>query len=461
MPPPYSLEQVYTALSAINAIAPTLAGLRENITADVVAPIVSGRWSVEADTTDSVSTLRLAKADSQQPKAILGSISTLLDSIPSKIFPALSVSLPARETFLAEINTAILEQVLEQVILSSMPAALSSVPSWLEIVHDALGVEEKHLVQGQRAVIKPFFETRAGEAWANQRRQRVDEDVRKLVIGGWGGWEAREAEREKDITMVVEVEVEPEPEGDVTLAGNGTAEGGEGDDSFGWGFDDEKDKKGSSTDVSMFTADDGAQPSAASNVAAEDDGWGFGEEETETTASAPEPAPAPPSDEPAEDGWDFDDPMGAPEPVAPAPPPPTAKPAREAKKLGKKVAKAAKVKSQAEEDDPWGSGIESPPRAPSPLPMAIEQPEQAAVGTSPQVQDDGWGWDEPESQTDQASAPVETTMAPPTPPKKKQSILEEQRRTIRETFLVSRSCDKLVEIADRVLKEISDSISAE
>lgn len=315
-----------------------------------------------------------------------------------------------------------------------MPSSLPAVPKWLELIHRALDIEEKHSADEFKAIVKPFFEVEAGRAWANQRRCRVAEEARKLIVGGWGGWEAKEAEREREVTVVVEVEVDDEVE-----AASAIEKEEENPDAFGWGFEDDSAAK---KEVAETVPSAGAAgESDDANMDAED-GWGF-DESAQAGPSSPRTAPTEPngrtanSDEGEGDGWDFDDTTAAPapEPLKPV----LAKPAREAKRLGKKV---AKVKAEVE-DDPWGSGSES--TAPAPVAQPLQQDE-------PEPQHDGWGWEEP-LQTPAAPEPA-TEKAAPVRIKRKE--LKEEKKTIRETFLISRACDKLVDMAERVLREAKD-----
>ena len=309
----------------------------------------------------------------------------------------------------ASIHSAVMQTTLDKVILPAMPTSLSTVPTWLDLVRSAVEIEE---AQGKsEEIVKRFFDHTAGEAWANQRRKRIAEEVRRLVLGGWGGWEAKEAEREKEISMVVEVEVdELEPIESTELAKPTEKVESKETDAFGWGFDDSP------------------KAEMKEDPLVEGDGWDFDD--------SPQAGPSSPRkennghNEEAADGWDFDDPIETP-PVE-QPKPILAKPAREAKRLGKKVAKVKAV----QEDDPWGSGSESMPST-----SAAPEPETAT---------DGWGWDEPESEPATAPEPVKPVVAEE---QVKRKVLKEEKRLIRETFLVSRACDKVVDIAERVLRE--------
>jgi len=392
---------------------------------------------VTTDDLDSKSSFRLVRgAEKQRPSAILDDVSALLCFIDGHVFPPLDTLAAERKSFVAEIHSAVFQAVLDNVILTAMPSSLPAISKWLELVHRALDIEEKHSADESRAIIKPFFETAAGEAWANQRRRRIAEEARKLIVGGWGGWEAKEAEREKEVTVVVEVEVTDE---DVPAEQNGDSQ-----DAFGWGFEDDASKQTSTSEAPMIA------PSRTSETADDstelDDGWGFDDSAKAGPSSPRIPTKTsnghPTQTEEVEgDGWDFED---AAVPPIPEPPKPVlAKPAREAKRLGKKV---AKVKATAE-DDPWGSGSESIASS------GVLQPPQPAKTES---QDDGWGWEEPQQKSVVSDIPEKR----PSPVRPKRKELKETKKTIHEKFLISRACDKLVDMAERVLREARDLESA-
>lgn len=425
---------------------------------------MEGDWKASSTSHDQHVVFELERTAGRTPKQILDDISTLLAFVIEHVVPSSSDDAvqSERTRFLAAFASAVFEAVKTSVLITSMPPSLAAVPTWLDIVHQALSIEEAH-PYGER-VILPFFQVQAGEAWANQRRTRVGEEVRKLVVGGWGGWEAKEAERERVVTMVVEVEVEDEEMAAKALP----ASGGEGElteeaaDGFGWGFDDEKPAPVSNTAQADLAGREQHTNGNAGNVA--DDGWGFDDSAEAGPSSprqslkegsgrtAPTPAAGPETGE--GDGWDFDmDTTPAPEPAKPI----LAKPAREAKKLGKKVAKAKAV----EDEDPWGSGSESMQSSQVlPPPVAGEPADSEA---------EGWGWDEPDSLAPRTSGTngqgsesgTKPTDTLPPPVKAKRKELKEEKRTIRETLLISRACDKLVDIAERVLREARDLQSKE
>ena len=266
--------------------------------------------------------------------------------------------------------------------------------------------------------VKSFYENQAGQSWANQRRSQVGEQVRKLIVDGWAGWEAVSISRDKEISVVVEVEVDEEEDVDMDT------------------------KAEIDNPIPALKAETSSFPAPAAKSAKtdneEEEGWEF---EEPVTLAQPEAGPSSPrriATEDADDGWAFDDDLSTP---APAPAPIKApKPTREAKKLGKKVAKA---KTQEQEDQ--DSGIDSAEASRSnsiatPTPPRAPTPESKAGGMD-------WAWDdEPKKEVAK--------------PKAKRKVLKDEKRVIKETFLVSKACDTLLDLAEHVLRDaraISDS----
>ena len=290
------------------------------------------------------------------------------------------------------------------------------------------------------------------------------EETRKIILGGWGGWEAVTREKEKVVTSMIEMEVSdeeddhvdataPEPVGNDDEKVRDTKRGSDGDE-FGWGFEDEaKASKGDSE----------AQDEDGDVTMTQDVGWGFDESANQAGPSNPKTSrtiqqdvahsAANGSNEASEgDGWDFDLAPSVSQPKANVTPssPAAAKPAREAKRLGRKV---AKIKSN-DDDDPWGSGSEAThdsvdlsipatDKIRSASSTTRTRPSAATEAQSRPNGADDWAWgDEP------SAAPKRV--------KKRRKVLREEQRTIKETFLISRACEKILDMAERVLKESSD-----
>ncbi|ORX34895.1 hypothetical protein BD324DRAFT_682822 [Kockovaella imperatae] len=397
-PPPYSLAHVYNALASFQSLDSILQNLQTRLLREIVAPVASRPLHMEVSGSDPVASVTLQSAQSlATPKERIDSVASILSFITDHVLPSSDRTEAVRISFLAGVQQESMRLIVQHILLPSMPSALSAIPSWLETVNHAVEVESQNVSSGR--IIAPFFTSEAGRAWATQRRKRVAEDVRKLIDGGWGGWEAVTEQRDKEVLTLIEVEVS---DGEDV----GTEVKGEEPDEFGWGFDDQADDKSDAEGV--------------------DDGWGFDESEN---ADAGPSKSAPSLDSSKQegdtgDGWDFD--LSTPQAELPPAPPPVAKPVREAKRLGKKVAKVANEAG----DDPWASEGE-------------KEPEEAAVPPAETSTADDWAWGDGEQPTK-------------TRTKKKRKLLKEERQTIKETFLISRACEKIVDMADRALMEAVD-----
>ena len=416
-----------------------LHNLRIHFVRDIIEPLVTGAWRVRYSNADNVSLLRLEHVEeTRSPSDILEDISAVLTFVKESVYPAPSSPVLEREGFLSEIQSATFRALLGHVILTAMPSNLSNIPMWLELVQRASKLEDKNMSSPDSSIIRQFFESEAGTAWANQRRRRITEETRKLVLGGWGGWEAKEAHREKEVVMVVEVEIDDEDNDmEMVNASGQQPTTSVNDDGFGWGFENDKAK---ATEV----ADSGMDI---------DHGWGFDNEQSSAGPSNPRDSPkktngnVSASTEDVGDGWDFEDPIApasVPEPPKPIIP---AKPTREAKRLGRKVAKVTSIV----DDDPWGSASESVDDRPNST-MGPSMDAQSHIGGAAPTADDWGGW--------AGSEKYAKTLGPKKVavkfPKARRKELKEDTRMIKETFLVSRACEKLVDIADRVLQEAQD-----
>jgi centromere/kinetochore protein ZW10 len=378
------------------------------------------RWRLEQGSADNLTVLRLTSCDPRRPAEVLSDTSTLLQFAANTVFPSSTPPIPERESFLSELRHATNTAVLDFVLLPSMPSSVPSVPGWLDLLLQAVDSEASLPGVSGNEVIKPFFESEAGSAWASQRRRSVAEEVRKLITGAWGGWEAVEAEREKEITVVVEVEVE--------------------EDNLGWGFED-KTKPPKTKPVEPEPA---AKTSDAGEMQVdEDEGWGFeyganaGLSSSHQESAMNGDAAGPSEDAETEgDGWDFE----ISEPTAPEPVP-VARPAREAKRLGRKLAKAKTAEPVEEE------GWKSESSMKSGMVAEVTAAEENA-GRNSRAAADSWGdWTE-----DVPRAAATNT----SPVKLKRTVLKEEKRVIKEHFLVSQACDKLLEFAVRMLQEAQD-----
>lgn len=409
--PAYSLEELYIALSRLQALSDPIRQLQTQIIKELVGPVLSGTCTVKEESGDTPLTLRLVSTTQRKSSDILADLSTLFSYIASTIFPPISNTSETRNLFLTGLHSSTSELLLSTLIIPAIPTSLDDLPTWLDTVKSAADFESSTGTQEVKLnSVRAFYDDRAGLAWANLRRSRIGDQVRRLITSGWEGWEAIPISRDKEISVVVEVEVEDEDPEDITMDIPRTQDGPE------------------SAPTSTFET----KVESATND--EEGGWEF--EEPSPQAEAGPSSPRRTSTEEADDGWAFDDDLSAP---TPAPVPIKApKPTREAKKLGKKVAKA---KTSEDQD----SGVDStemsrsssfsmatPPHIPSPNPTL--EPEPQAGGMDWEAWDD-----EPKKE------PVKS--------KVKRKILKDEKRVIKETFLVSKACDTLLELAEQVLRD--------
>ncbi|WVW81452.1 hypothetical protein I302_103446 [Kwoniella bestiolae CBS 10118] len=476
----YPLTAIYSALFKLDLLEELLTTLSRKLHRDIIQPTVSSTHRISLSSTDKLSLLRLESSPNTTPQEVLECIKTILTFTSNTIFPSSnSVDLPERRPFISLITSSAFQSILDFLILPSLPPTLSGVQEWLINLQEVVEVETSFSQDGIQ-LIRPFFEKEAGSTWAQQRRYAVADEVRRLILGGWGGWESIEKEVEREVITYVEVEVEVE---DQPMSVDVPQRDGEED--FGWGFEDSSSPKtekiAPKADIDMEN-----QERNGEDVNMDDDGWGF-DKSTSAKAgpsSPPKAAPAQPVDEQKEeDGWDLDpspsastpisvaEPENLPEPT-PAPIPKPAKPAREAKRLGKKV---AKVKHE-EEYDPWASPDPDPGEGVKTTTNGITHHQKASPVKTPKVPtppveatqdkgDDGWGWDD-----DPAPAPSRTTVPEPSgtiptvnepPQPKTRKEIREEKSIVKDHYLVSTSCDTLVGIAKSILKDIEDLGSLE
>lgn len=416
---------------------------------------------MEASSTDTLAIIRLQSAPEQSATEILKHAETVLNFLSYTVFPLTETPPPERRFFFSELDRAVFQAVLDNLILPSLPSSLAGIPEWLVTLERAVEVE-KNFSPPAKPIIRGFFHSQAGNAWATQKRYAVADTVRRLIMGGWEGWESEQKERERTVLTIVEVEVEAEDE-DEPMGSE------EKDESFGWGFEDDAKSPPTRAPAAELPPDEPMQTET------EDDGWGLDESFTPTAGPSQNPltlairASSPPAavivnGGEEEDGWDLDPspassaPVAA--PVAVSPSKPTSaiiKPAREAKRLGKKV---AKKRATEDEYDPWASGSESVAsssvkpsisRGSSPSPIAT--PIQVAPPT-PSVQVDDWAaWDEPRNSIKTAGMTSHTSQKKA---KGKRKELREESRTLKERYLVSVACERLMETAKSVLQEIEE-----
>ena len=444
IPPPYSLSHIYHVLARLGVLSALLQSLHTRLMREIILPAVAQSWRVQDSRTDTISVLRLQATPHQRSATdVLSDLSIIVTFITTTVFPPTNTTMADHESFCSALQIACLQAVLDHVIMAAMPPTMASVLFWLETIQAAVDFEAS-LIQSvpARAIILPFFNSKAGVAWASQRRRRVAEEVRRLILNGWGGWEAVEVERDKEVMTMVEVEVEEEAEDSARYDGAVQKDKKDKTD-FEWGFEDERSRQREGISNVAATSETAVHVSDDDQNADDDgDGWAFGDENASAGPSKPHQSP---HSRVNGDGWDFDEVVNP--TTTPSKPHVVPKPAREAKRLGKKVAKAKTVV----EDDVWASEPES-------TASSVLQ-----NGDSPAIEPrDEWGyWADTSLSTARidSSRRYSTTNAPAAKPRKKE--LQQKRRTVKERYMISRACGKLLEIAERVLREAHDTRSTQ
>ena len=498
LPPPYPLTHIYTTLQHLGSLSPLLSNLQTKLLKDILLPLLSPPYclKISKTTSDWLAIIKLDLVEFRNAEDVLSDISTILDFIGTMVYPRVTSHLEgSRLEFMKGLHSATWNAVLRELVVPSLPSTLAGVRGWLDLLLQAVEVESSTSPKGvrespgenpaKRPVVKQFFETSAGTTWANHRRQRIGEEVRKLVLGGWGGWEGMEVEMEKVVVVEVEVDVDLSPSsvdsnqrGEITHLGKSNEDEGEGEEDCGWGFENDPPAEGSGSGVAMKPAN---PPPQDTEMVIED-----GDERDFEAPSGDQPANEPSSvtsnggPKPAEEeGWDFE--LSSQHAAQPKSVP--KKPVKEAKKLAKKVALAkAKAAEEAEErEDENASGERSPNIGSGSVASMLgsllgESGNDQLRDVQPEENirtgkvDDEWGWEEPET----SAPPLVTTrhrggavsetgskaVHGESPEAPKKTVLREETRVVREKMLVSRACEKLMDLVERAVRECRDLQSA-
>jgi centromere/kinetochore protein ZW10 len=345
---------------------------------------------------------------------------------------------------------------------------------------NTLNSKEPHAV-GNRilesiSTIADFADGQAGETYTERRVEAALEEVKKLVLGGWGGWDAMEVQKEREEIRVVLVEEEVEDDAaklqqsivPQSQLHDETAAAGEAD---GWGLDDVLEAPSSSPTDTKVSGKTAAPDAGDADEAG--DGWGFDDEAVTTTepttskSSIVKPPIDTAGDTEMDEGWDFDlastspTTTTAPAQVAPPAAPPKLK-AREAKKLGKKIGqKKARLAAQevhsGSEDVDMASSVYSERSVTGGTSNAGAVSAPVARGTA---QADGWGWEEDDQSPAARVGPSPKAATVPTPlrpgatqPKRLHTVVKEEKIAFTDTYLVSKSCRALIDLVQRCLDE--------
>ena len=367
------------------------------------------------DTGGAHTTFKVTKSTSAVPphetianlSKLLGFCASLLDCAPESL----------RQAFATTFQEQTLRAMLNQMLLPALPVHLVAVPMWIETVQQAVIFEDS--LDAKLRIIKPFFDSEAGQTWASKRREIVADEVRKLIIEGWRGWEAEEVKRDKEVVIVIEVleEVSDHSEAIKTSSSaNGHQIPPSQDAEDGWAFEE-----GSAAVL----------PEAEQVEDAREGGWDFDEEATH--GSRPSKSPPKRGEIAADtslgegDGWDFD--MSAEDRLPAVQPTQAPKPTREARRLGKK----AKTSS-----------------------TASETASETSVPVSPSEPDDWGDWGDQVATNGHANKALDAKSSEPVKMKK---VFKEEKSLLEESYFLSKACRQLVSIAEEVLGEAKQMTS--
>lgn len=556
---PYPLSSLYKALSSLSLLPDLLQDLQSQLLTTVILPVVSSQRRISISSSPEVTSLKSDDArECIEDHEALAGVKETLEFIARTLYPQ-EADTPERGSFICGITVKTLKSLLDHLIIPSIPSSPSSIPGWLELIVSSLAIEDKALpvssandqLQYNRP-LKDFWEKQAGKEYASKRRYDTANLVRALVLREWGRWEGTEKKREKEVRVVVEVEVSDDEDQSMKERSKEKGEEREAEDD-GWGFGEVTENQ---------TEQAGTKEVNQENVEEAEDGWGFDEDSSLPASSADQG----PQEEDEAAGWELNvntssslpdstpllpqvvpspglearaETIHAPEPEhqsqsksqrqyepqsesnpgsASAPAPAPTKPPREAKRLGKKVAK----KSKTEEYDPWDqpfdndnslsaststltsastSSLSSSKPAPSsetppnndiapiqkPAKEAKKLGKKVGKKTNKEEEKDFWDADIPTEnfgggktsvhQTvevlgdkaegdgdgrgrvdDPESVSPQTTMTamPSSRQKRKKTELREEKKVIEEKYLVSTACEKLLDVGRGLLKEVEE-----
>lgn len=272
--PTYTVTQIGRALAQLGGLSSLLHEMQGRIIRNIVDSLVNND-SLLAETVieEGQSTVVIRAALESAPLTAASNVRVVMGFVGDEILPP--SDLDGREGFLASLQQAAFDLLLNRILLPAMPLSLEHIPAWLQLVRQSAEWEGSlsHDPSGPNVLLS-FLDHGAGHAWLDQRRQHTLRQTRRLIYDNWSSWKSKTVEETPE-----EAKSEPAMADKQTEA---VIEDGPIEEDDGWGFDDTKET--------------GRE---------DEDGWAFDDHDT---------VPAPP--------------------VAPIAPP---KPVREAKRLGKKV----------------------------------------------------------------------------------------------------------------------------
>ncbi|WVN86029.1 uncharacterized protein L203_101187 [Cryptococcus depauperatus CBS 7841] len=384
-PPSYALSAILTSLSSLSLLSELLENMAARISREIVIPLVSQHCQIDIICEQRTSTLISVRSNAT-PQDVLTGVKKLLDFIHNIVFPP-TINLRERQTWLEKVTISTFQSLLSRLLIPSIPSSTAGLPQWLDLLQSSLAIESSFWVDpasSRNGVLQTFWHNQAGREWATKQQYDTADAVRTLVLVEWRNWVEKEEKREREVVSVVEIEVD---DGELFELGtqaripnhsiesldggflSNDAQRGE-DIEEGWGFNDtEVINRNDVDDTENKNPSTRAQEQGGLD---EDDGWGFDDNDalsasgiesfnsldTQSKTQSHLPVQQPTRDDELNSSLQL--------PASPSIP---NKPPKEAKRLGRKVAK----KDKTNEPDPWDPSLPHPYSEESPK-FPIESP---------------------------------------------------------------------------------------
>ncbi|KAL0568182.1 ribosome biogenesis protein ytm1 [Marasmius crinis-equi] len=369
-----SLQDIISSLSP-DALSNHLSTLRRDMTTHFIEGLLKQPMAVNTNSEANVH--RLVCFPSPPNDEILSSrlanLSKTLDFISAHLFSRFPET--QQTSFQRSLCKSITTNVLNTLLIPSLPNSFSDLSSYLELVREAVSFEEKYIIGllGNDPHDRPVkqWASSIGGHYERRRRTSILDEVRKTIL---------EPENMSEVfTVQVEIPLEAEPPAVILIQPQVDEQQPKSDDDAwgfddsdtqedkadpdGWGFDDDLED-GTETDATSPTATQQNEEHVNGKGAKEDpdpgDAWGWNDEEE----------PTPDSGE-ATDESAWDDPWGdgstSSEPVEVRPPPaPSIKAGKVATRLEKLANKGKKAASGSSPSSLQSSASSSPAIPPAP-----------------------------------------------------------------------------------------------
>lgn len=311
---PISLSGITASLSS-EFLLDHLSTLRRNILSKIVEPVLKSSCSLEISSSELSAAVTVSSASPLTHP--LQSLRTLSTFLYSHFFPYLP---PNQSIFHTTLHIPVSTSILIHLVKPSLPTSIQSLPSYLQMLGDAVQFEEELFsLHTQDRPVRDWADNVANH-YEKKRREDFLEKARAVVI-----------KPEDGLTFKVVIDLEPSTPHAVLLQEKAQAPESESDDSStwdeaasGWGFEETNDEE-----VEVATAESPIQqpqfplsmqqrtPSSLEKADEEEgDGWDWEDEvnaENSTAASdkpmqvAIPPSKAPEGDSPrGSDGWSID-----------------------------------------------------------------------------------------------------------------------------------------------------------